>query len=65
MWIQIVTLVLKGQSLAILPIPTSYRSFDECETYAYTASQSVVRRDDVSEEVQLTIVCQNSEEILK
>ena len=65
MWIQIVTLVLKGQSLAILPIPTNYQSFDECETYAYKASQSVVRRDDVSEEVQLTIVCKHSGEILK
>lgn len=63
MWIQVVSLVVMGQTLAIMPIPTSYETFGECETHAYTASKSVGRRDDVSDKLNLTIVCRNTEDL--
>lgn len=65
MWLQVVTLVIMGQSLALIPIPTGYDSFSECEHYALQASKNVSRRDDVSEQLNLTIVCRHSEDILR
>jgi len=65
MWIQVISLVLMGETLAVMPIPTGYDSFSECEHYALQASKSVGRRDDVSDQVNLTIVCKSKEEIFQ
>lgn len=65
MWIQVISLVLMGETLAVMPVPTGYDSFSECEHYALQASKSVGRRDDVSDQINLTIVCQTKEEIFQ
>lgn len=65
MWIQIISLVVMGETLAIMPVPTGYDSFNECEHYALQASKAVSRRDDVSEQLKMTIVCRESGDILR
>lgn len=63
MILQIVTLTVMGEALALTAIPTAYTSVYECEAFAQKAY--LARKDTVSNQLTLDVKCMDSKEMYK